>query len=477
MSLRKFCLGLAVAGVTVVAQADWDKSKSRKDKARWRFLAQAAQEIPLPNNRSAVTDNDFYPAPSSAEVALGKVLFFDKIISGNNNISCATCHHPLASTGDGLALSIGEGGKGLGVSRDTGIGGDAVEMRVPRNAPHLFNLGAKEYVFMFHDGRVTVDNSLPSGFNTPAGEQLPLGLANPLAAQAMIPVTSDPEMAGQTGETPVADAAAEGALAGENGVWSLLAQRLRAIPEYVALFQDAYPEQITTADDIKFKDAANAIAAFEATAWRADNSRYDQYLRGNNHALTVSEVQGMKLFYGKANCSLCHSGKFQTDHSFHAIAMPQIGPGKGHNSEGYSDGREDFGREAVTGDVNDRFRFRTPGLRNVALTAPYGHDGAFDTLEAVVRHHLNPVESLLDYDTSQVLIPSRADLDEQDFVVMNDYWCSEQIAHRNELASVDIDEEELAELLSFLHALTHNASLDDRHNVPSSVPSGLTLAE
>ena len=100
MSLRKFCLGLAVAGVTVVAQADWDKSKSRKDKARWRFLAQAAQEIPLPNNRSAVTDNDFYPAPSSAEVALGKVLFFDKIISGNNNISCATCHHPLASTGD-----------------------------------------------------------------------------------------------------------------------------------------------------------------------------------------------------------------------------------------------------------------------------------------------------------------------------------------------------------------------------------------
>jgi cytochrome c peroxidase len=313
----------------------------------------------------------------------------------------------LASTGDGLALSIGEGGKGLGVSRDTGIGGDAVEMRVPRNAPHLFNLGAKEYVFMFHDGRVTVDNSLPSGFNTPAGEQLPLGLANPLAAQAMIPVTSDTEMAGQTGENPVADAAAEGALAGENGVWSLLAQRLRAIPEYVALFQDAYPEQITTADDIKFKDAANAIAAFEATAWRADNSRYDQYLRGNNHALTVSEVQGMKLFYGKANCSLCHSGKFQTDHSFHAIAMPQIGPGKGHNSEGYSDGREDFGREAVTGDVNDRFRFRTPGLRNVALTAPYGHDGAFDTLEAVVRHHLNPVESLLDYDTSQVLRANR----------------------------------------------------------------------
>ena len=103
-------------------------------------------------------------------------------------------------------------------------------------------------------------------------------------------------------------------------------------------------------------------------------------------------------------------------------AQPQIGPGKGHNSEGYDDGREDFGREAVTGNVNDRFRFRTPTLRNVALTAPYGHAGAFDTLEAMVRHHQSPVDSLFNCNISQVRMPSRADLDEQDFVVMNDDW-------------------------------------------------------
>ena len=84
----------------------------------------------------------------------------------------------------------------------------------------------------------------------------------------------------------------------------------------------------------------------------------------------------MRLFYGKENCSSCHSGKFQTDLGFHAIAMPQIGPGKGHNSEDYDDGREGFGREVVTGNVNDRFRFRTPTLRIVALTAPYGHAGS-----------------------------------------------------------------------------------------------------
>ena len=88
----------------------------------------------------------------------------------------------------------------------------------------------------------------------------------------------------------------------------------------------------------------------------------------------------MRLFYGKADCASCHSGAFQTDHDFHAIAMPQLGPGKG---DGFR-GREDFGRERVTGDPTDRFRFRTPTLRNVALTGPWGHTGAYATLEAVV---------------------------------------------------------------------------------------------
>ncbi|HNO76404.1 MAG TPA: cytochrome-c peroxidase [Nitrosomonas mobilis] len=296
MNLRKICLGLTICVAT--------------------FVAQAANHAPM-----AVTDNDFYPAPSSAKVELGKALFYDKILSGNGNIACATCHHPLTGTGDGLALSVGEGAKGLGVTRDTGSGSDAVHARVPRNAPHIFNLGAKEFTAMFHDGRVAVNNSLPSGFISPAGEQLPLGLDNSLAVQAMFPVTSASEMAGQAGENPVADAAAEGNLAGANGAWDLLAQRLRSIPEYVAMFQNAYPGQINTADDIQFKDAANAIAAFEATAWRADNSRFDQYLRGDRHALSKHEKRGMKLFYGKANCSGCHSGKFQTDQGFHAIAV------------------------------------------------------------------------------------------------------------------------------------------------------------
>ena len=424
-----------------------------------------------------VSDNDYYPTASAAKLELGKALFFDKIISGNQNISCATCHHPLAWTGDGLALPVGEGGIGLGPTRDTGSGADAIHERVPRNAPHIFNLGAKEFSIMFHDGRVFPDSEHPSGYYSPAEDQLPIGLDNSLAVQAMFPVTSGAEMAGQSGENEIADAAAVNQLGGHDGVWELLAQRLRNIPEYVNMFQDAFPQQIFQAEDIHFKDAANAIATFEASAWRADNSRFDQHLRGNKLALSPQEKWGMRLFYGKAGCAQCHSGKFQSDQSFHAIAMPQIGPGKGDNSDGYVDGREDFGHEAVTGDIEDRFKFRTPTLRNVVLTAPYGHSGAYNTLESVVRHHLSPIRSLYNYDSEQIVMPSNPYLDSQDLIVMNDPVRVSLIAQSNELRGTLINDKQFAALMSFLYALTDNSSLDMRDTIPGSVPSGLPLAE
>lgn len=167
-------------------------------------------------------DSDFYDhgTPAPTKVQLGKFLFLDKILSGNQNISCATCHHPLAATGDGLSLPVGEGGQGLGITRNTGLGDDAIYERVPRNATPLFNLGATSMTAMFHDGRVEVNLQATSGFHTPAGDDLPVGiLDNVLAAQAMFPVTSAAEMAGQPGENSIADAAAADNLAGSGGVW------------------------------------------------------------------------------------------------------------------------------------------------------------------------------------------------------------------------------------------------------------------
>lgn len=422
----------------------------------------------------AVTNADYFnQGEYSAElVELGRNLFFDKILSGNKNISCATCHHSLLDTGDGLSLPVGEGGRGLGMTRDNGEGLSAVHERVPRNAPPVFNLDAVSMDKMFHDGRIARDPSQPSGFKNPAGNNLPYGLNNPLAVQAMFPVTSATEMAGQAGENDIADAAAAGKLAGSDGVWAIIAERLRAIPEYVDMFTAAYPD-ISTAADITYVHAANAIAAFEGHNWRASNSPFDRYLRGDKKAMSDSAEKGMRLFYGKANCASCHSGKFQTDMDFHAIAMPQFGPGKG----GGVDGHDDFGREMVTGDVNDRFRFRTPPLRNVALTGPWGHDGAYNTLEAVVRHHLDPENGLQNYDMAEAVLIARADLDAIDFIVHNDWSRRNAIAQANELAPMSLSDKEVAYLIDFLNALTDQASIDLRKDTPRSVPSGLTLVD
>ena len=420
----------------------------------------------------ASDDADFYDngAPGDAKVALGAQLFYDKILSGNLNISCATCHHSFTGTSDGLPLPIGEGGRGLGVTRDTGSGADAVHERVPRNAPHIFNLGAREFNHMFHDGRVQPDINMPSGFESPAGYELPSGLENALAVQAMFPVTSATEMAGQAEENPVADAAAAGNLAGPEGVWAQLAERLRGIDGYVNQFVAVYD-----AADIQFTHAANAIAAFEAVNWRTDDSPFDRYLRGERGAMSASAVAGMRVFYSpnKGNCASCHSGTFQTDQSFRAIAMPQIGPGKGDGTYGY----EDFGRERVTGNPADRYKFRVPTLRNITQTAPYGHAGAYDTLEAVVKHHLDPVTALYNYDPLQLRLPERTDLDAKDLLAMSDPDVLMAIAQASELVPANITKREMKQLMDFLYTLTDPAMLDLRIDVPRSVPSGLTLAE
>jgi len=399
--------------------------------------------------------------PNQYKVMLGRFLFHDKILSGNKNISCATCHHALLATGDALSLSVGEGGCGLGPSRSMTCG-QKIHERVPRNSPPLFNLGDEEYTVMFADGRVEGSNG---SFRSPANGLLPDGLDSALAVQALFPVTSGTEMAGQPGENPQADFAVDNDFV---GIWDHVIQKVIAYDEYQRLFFSAYG--LRSRYDITIVHLANAIAAFEAEAFKATESPYDRYVMGDYGAMTNNQITGKNLFYGKAQCYVCHSGKFQTNHRFYALAMPQIGPGKGDGI----DAMEDFGRERVTKSINDRYRFRVPSLRNVALTGPWTHAGAYNTLKGVIDHHLQPRACLENWSLQNAILPWDESFND-DFITHSNFTVRDNMTARVSWSRVALTAMEIDRLIDFLHALTDPNSLNLRHQIPNRVPSGLPV--
>ncbi|MGZ2259577.1 cytochrome-c peroxidase [Roseobacter sp. A03A-229] len=479
LKTRKYLSGVASAAILLaLATADAD----------------AQHAVPLPG---PLADDDFLydGAPEDALFELGRNLFFDPILSGNRNISCGTCHDPARGTSDGVALSIGEGGTGFGPDRRTA---DGVTERIPRNAQALWNIGAREYLSMFHDGRLEPDpqSTFQSGFWSPAREHLPSDLDSLLAAQAMFPVLSASEMAGQKGENPIATAVAEDRI---TDAWDLLAARLGEFPEYRTMFDAAFPDE----GKITFSQAARALAAFQSRAFRSDKSPFDRHIAGDIGALDAAAGAGLDLFYGKAGCANCHSGSLLTDHGFHAIAVPQIGPGKGHGSDtshwrasGFKAFLEDEGRYRVTFETDDLFAFRTPSLRNVTLTGPWGHSGAFEDLEAMVRHHLDAVASLEAYEVKPSTLPPLDHIIEQTgqgsqlifrplnpnrrtaFGLRNDWvhaspQLRSRIAAANALAPIRLSDGEVDAILEFLAALTDPTAVDRTDLIPRRVPSGL----
>lgn len=405
------------------------------------------------------------PQPEPAKVKLGQNLFFDKELSGNRDIACSTCHHPFLHTSDGTVISIGTGSRGLGPERALASG----RRLHPRNSPDLFNRGVPEWHRFFGDGRV--NGSVATGVETPAGDQLPAELDSLVAALAMFPVTARDEMRGQPGDLDINGQPNELAdIADEDFIlmWDSLMARLLAIPEYERLFQEAYPG--VPIEALGFQHAANANAAFIIDSFTLLNSPWDRYVAGDNAALSEQQKRGALLFYGRANCYQCHTGNLLTDQEFHNIAVPQVGPGQAALGEMPLD----FGRFRESGvDEAERFAFRTPPLRNVALTGPWTHAGAFNSLSAVVRHHINPEHSLRNYDVSQLPLPFQLTVRDDEATIQ---WT---------LATLDpliqqvpeLTDEEVDQLVAFLEALTDPAAVDMRHLIPATVPSGLPVED
>jgi cytochrome c peroxidase len=450
----KTCVATAVLASPLMYCAD--QSSTAPSSVRRSTGAPSAGTVTPALVRQLAAGRGVVPLPRTPFVRpelarLGRALVFDKILSGNRDISCATCHLPEFATGDARSLSIGQGGSGLGPARRLPSG-----IFIPRNAPPLFNMGAMRHLFW--DGRVEIDQN--GHLNTPAGAQLTPEMRRviqfgPASALGLFPVTNRDEMRAYAGNElaaiPDADLSA---------IWAALMRRLGSIPEYRRMFEEAYPGQ--RFDRMSFAHASNAIGAFLVDRLSFANTPWDRFLAGSDNALTPKQLVGAQTFL-TLKCSICHNGSTFSDERFHDVAVAQIGPGEGNGPSLH----DDFGRMRVTGLETDKYLFRTTPLRNVELTAPYGHDGSIVTLQNFVEHYSESDAKLLSYDPSQLEPALRSTLlpNSEDILAQRDTL----------LKGVVLTPALVSQLMDYMSALTDDRARDLKRLTPFRVPSGLPV--
>jgi cytochrome c peroxidase len=387
---------------------------------------------------------------------IGRLLWFDTITGLNDDNSCAGCHSPTAGFGDTQSIAIGIENNGI-------VGPHRLGPRNMRRSPIIIN--SAFYPHLMWNARFNAlsgdpfDNS--AGWLFPPPEELSLSeLPHLLTAQAFIPPTERTEVAGFD-------------FAGDNhAIRGEVLSRLNAIPEYRRLFGRVFPE-VKAGAPITFEMFGQAIAEFEFTLTFA-NGPIDRYARGQPNALNDDEKLGAMLFFGEARCVSCHSVSGESNEMFsdfqsHVIAVPQIAPAWTNNEFDGAGANEDFGREQVSGDSADRYQFRTSPLRNVAVQPAFMHNGAFTSLEAAVRHHLDVFASVAFYtpaahnlapDLAGPLGPMDPVLERLDPLLAT---------------PIELSDEQFRQLLAFVE----NALLDPRARpenlrklVPASLPSG-----
>jgi cytochrome c peroxidase len=387
---------------------------------------------------------------------LGRLLWFDTITGLNGDNTCGGCHSPTNGFGDTQSIAIGIENNGV-------VGPDRTGPRNMRRAPMVLNnaffprlMWNSRFASLSGD---PFDNSNGFVFPDPEGTSLS---AEPhlLVAQAFIPPTERTEVAGF-------------AFPGDStAIRAEVMRRLNGVQAYRGLFGAIYP-QVEHGALIDYEMFARAIAEFEFTLTFAD-APIDRYARGQPDALTPGEKRGALVFFGKGGCGACHSvsgssNEMFTDFREHSIAVPQLVPRLTNNQFDGTGANEDFGRAEVTQSEADRYAFRTPSLRNVAVEAAFMHDGAFTSLEAAIRHHLDAARSLLRYDPQTQGLP--ADLSGRigptaPLLAQLDQRLAEPIV---------LTEAEFSDLVSFVG----NGLLDPRARperlrrlVPERVPSG-----
>ncbi|MDH5563113.1 MAG: FG-GAP-like repeat-containing protein [Nitrospirota bacterium] len=331
---------------------------------------------------------DLYPSEDNPELAaLGGALFFSPDLSIDGSVSCASCHHPEKAGADGIALPIGIGG-----GASTNIGQDrlataratnpdlALNGQIPRNSPTVMNSSFYQQR-IFWDGRVQyVSNQLNPGERHiqagiyGAGQYNPSNYShhNLLQTQARMPLSSAFEMKG--GLQPNKN---------NHEIEQAILHFLQSSPEWCKQFAQAYGGE-DCHHNITLDHLTQALAEFQATMVLT-NSPFDRYVKGDEKALTSEHKLGAISFLtgienGGAGCVNCHSGRHFTNEHFYNINIPASGSGA--NGNGWDFGRNNVDKNAA------RFSFRVPSLLNVALTAPYFHNGVALTLEDAIKYHV-----------------------------------------------------------------------------------------
>lgn len=359
---------------------------------REQLIRRLSRFSALPKNIKEPADNRANPA----KVELGRLLFFDPILSGNRDVACATCHHPSSGYAESLDISIGVNGQGFGRRRAF-----KTPNKIPftkRNSPTILNTAfnginnnkqyAPENAPMFWDLRV-----------------------ESLENQALEPIKSLEEM--------------KGLHYSKEEILPEVVNRLKQIPEYRERFTAAFGQgEIITSQKI-----GKAIAAFERTLL-TNNSRFDQYMRGDQSAISISEREGFEQFK-KSGCGNCHNGPMFSDFKEHVLGV--------RHNEKLSD--PDKG-------IDSTYAFRTPTLRNLRFTFPYMHNGTLSSLEEVLEFYEDIAAGIR----------------------INEDLTKEQLDPL--VSEISLKVSEMSPIISFLNTLNDD-SFDK--TVPSSVPSGLPV--
>ncbi len=307
---------------------------------------------------------DYYSGDNTRNhiATLGRVLFYDRLLSKNNSVSCGSCHKQAFAFSDNMQFSIGlnnvktERNSMAIQNLPTGIltaGGIGTGNGLGMNPVDLIAVQGGGF---FWDGR---ESNLRSLFTRPITNHIEMGITD----------------------------------------MNEVVEKIKRQPHYSTLFQNAYGTP-----EVNVTKMADAVATFMESI-QSNNSKFDRFLMNSPNPMSAEEQDGYNLFFGTYNCASCHNpfpGPYLTD-------VPK--------DIGLENNPVDLGFGGITGKADQMGKFKTPNLKNVALTAPYMHDGRFETLDEVLEHYSTGIKSSVNLDPSlkdQYGNPKKMNITEKD---------------------------------------------------------------